>query len=146
MNLYSVLIVGLALLVTGCAEKEQTVAEPVDEAPAPTDKAAAPSETDDSWRNVEFLEHMHLHAEKLDDVRFALADGDLEAAKTPAYWLSRHDTFDGVQQEWLQYLYAMRSEAEAVQAATDLETARAAAERINAQCQACHAAAGLSTQ
>ena len=142
----TILIVGLALIVTACAEKEQAVSEPADEAAMPTPEAAAPWEGDDSWRNAAFLKHMHLHAEKLDELNFALADGNLEAATTPAYWLAKHETYEGVPPEWLPYLYAMRSEAEAVEAAADLATARAAAERINAQCQGCHAAAGLSAQ
>lgn len=142
MKLHSVLIVGLGFIVTGCAEKEQAVSEPADAAAMPTPEAAAPWDRDDSWRNSDFLEHMHQHAERLDQLNFALADGDLQSAKTPANWLATHETFEGVQTDWLPYLYAMRAEAEAVDAATDLSTARAAAERINAQCQGCHAAVG----
>lgn len=143
MNLHTIFIVGLGLIVTGCAEKEP---EQADEAAAPTPEAAAPLQRDESWQNADFLRHMHRHAEKLDELNFALADGNLEAAMTPAYWLSKHETYDDVQQEWLPYLYGMRSEAEAVEVATDLATARDAAERITAQCQGCHAAAGMSTQ
>ncbi len=146
MKLHAILIVGLGVIVTGCAEKEQPISEPTDEAATPTPEAAAPSEGGDGWRNADFLRHMHRHAEKLDEINFALADGDLEAAMTPAYWLARHETYNDVPSEWLPYLYAMRSEAEAVETATELATARAAAERINAQCQACHAAAGMSMQ
>jgi hypothetical protein len=51
-----------------------------------------------------------------------------------------------MQTDWLQYLYRMRTEAEAVEAAPDLATARAAAERINAQCQNCHVTVGINTQ
>jgi hypothetical protein len=89
---------------------------------------------------------MHLHADNLDDLNFALADGDLEAAKTSANWLSTHDTDSDVQPDWMPYLYSMRTEAEAVEAAPDLATARTAAERITAQCQECHAAVGINTQ
>jgi mono/diheme cytochrome c family protein len=89
---------------------------------------------------------MHVHAEKLDELNFALADGDLEAAMTPAYWLSRHETASDVQSEWMPFLYGMRTEAEAVETAPDLAAARAAAERINAHCQGCHAAVGIDIQ
>ncbi len=146
MNLHMILVVGFFLSVTGCGEKEQVISEPVDEAPMTAPEAVAPATGNESWQNDSFLKHMHRHAEKLDDLNYALADGDLEAAMTPAYWLSRHDTDSDVPQEWLPHLYGMRTEAEAVEAAPDLATARAAAERINAQCQGCHAAAGINNQ
>ena len=145
MKLHSILIVGLGLIVTGCGQEEQAAPEPAEEAAAPVAQSAAPWEADDTWRNAGFMEHMHLHAEKLDELNFALADGDLAAAMTPAEWLATHETYEGVQQEWLPFLYGMRSEAEAVVAATDVATARAASERINAQCQACHDSVGMAT-
>jgi len=146
MNLHMILVVGFVLSVTGCAEKEQLMSEPVDEAPMNAPEAVAPTPGIESWRNESFQKHMHLHAEKLDDLNFALADGDLEAAMTPARWLSTHDTDSNVESEWLPFLYGMRTEAEAVESAPDLATARAAAERINARCQECHTAVGISTQ
>lgn len=92
-----------------------------------------------------FIDHMHAHAEQLDDLMFALADGDLEGAMTPAFWLSRHDAVEGVPEEWQQYVTGMRKAAAAVESAGDLEAAKAAAERLSEQCQACHTAAGIST-
>jgi len=151
MKLHMILIVGFALSVTGCAEKEQAALEQADEAqttaPAvelPTTEA--PVAEKQSWQTEAFLQHMHAHAEQLDDLNFALADGDLEAAKTPAYWLSRHETVRVVQPEWQQYLDGMRGAARAVEDATDLEAAGAAAQRINEHCQGCHAAAGVNTE
>ena len=146
MNLHMILVVGFVLSVTGCAEKEQVMAEPVDEAPMTAPDAVVPAAVDENWRNDSILKHMHRHADELDELNFALADGDLEAAKTSANWLSTHDTISDIEPDWLPYLYGMRTEAEAVQAAPDIATARAAAERINAQCQGCHAAVGISTQ
>ena len=146
MKLQKFLVVGCALIATACAEKEQAAPEPADEMPMGAPEAAAPEAMNESWRNDTFLEHMHVHAEKLDELNFALADGDLEAAKAPAYWLSRHDTADDVQSDWLPYLYEMRNEAQAVEEAPDLATARDAAERISAQCQACHAAVGITAE
>lgn len=90
-----------------------------------------------------FIKHMHQHAEKLDDLMFALADGDLERAATPAYWLSQHETVDGIPEEWQHYVINMRNAAYEVETAGELETARAAAEQITVQCQECHAAAGV---
>jgi hypothetical protein len=146
MKLHMILVVGFVLSATGCGEKERVVFEPVDEAPMTTPEAAALTSGNEIWRNETFRQHMHLHADNLDDLNFALADGDLEAAKTSANWLSTHDTDSDVQPDWMPYLYSMRTEAEAVEAAPDLATARTAAERITAQCQECHAAVGINTQ
>jgi hypothetical protein len=146
MRLHMILVVGFVLSVTGCAEKEQVTSEPVDEAPMTASEAVVPTAVDENWQNDSFVTHMHLHAEKLDELNFALADGDLEAAKTSAHWLSTHDTVSDIEPDWRPYLYGMRTEAKAVQAAPDLATARDASERINAQCQGCHAAVGINTQ
>lgn len=145
MKRHIIFLFGLGLIVTACAEKERAESEPAAKAAAPATEAAQPSEPDESWRNAGFLKHMHRHAEKLDELNFALAEGDLEAARMPAYWLAKHETYRDIQSEWLPYLYAMRTEAEAVETATDLETASAAALRITVQCQGCHASAGVST-
>ena len=146
MNSHVLLVVGLVLCVTGCAEKEQAMPEPAIEAAMTSPKVVAAMEGDEIWQNDSFRKHMHLHSDKLDDLNYALADGDLKAAMTPAHWLSTHDTDIDVQSDWLPYLYGMRTEAEAVETAPDLTTARAAAERINAQCQRCHVAVGINTQ
>lgn len=144
MNLHVILVVGLVLGLMGCAEKDQAM--PEGEAPMTAPEADVPTAESEIWQNDSFREHMHLHAEKLDDLNYALADGDLEAAMAPANWLSEHDTDTDVQSDWLPFLYRMRTEAEAVENASDLATARAAAERINAQCQSCHAAVGFSAR
>ena len=104
------------------------------------------SADDDVWRNAAFIDHMHLHAEKLVELNFALADGDLEAAKVSANWLATHDTDANMQTDWIPHLYRMRTEAGAVEAASDIATAQAAAQRITIQCQECHAAVGILTQ
>ena len=95
------------------------------------------------WEDEAFVEHMHEHADKLDELNFALADGDLDAAKAHANWLAVHDTNADIQSDWMPMLFAMRAEAEAVASAPDMDTARAAAERITVTCQECHAAAGV---
>ena len=146
MKLHKLLIVGFALSVTGCGEKNQAVPEPAEEAQMTEPAVVAPVAENKSWQNDTFLQHMHSHAEKLDDLNFALADDDLEAAMTPAYWLSRHETISDVQPEWTPYLDGMRAAARAVEEAADLETARAAAEQISIQCQGCHAAVGVTTE
>ncbi len=143
MKLQTLLIIGLALSITGCGEKKQATPEAVDEAPTTppvAETAPAPSE---EWRNAEFLEHMHRHADHLDDLNIALAEGDIVAAMTPAYWLSRHDQVEGVPAEWLPFLKGMREASIDVEKSTDLDSARAAAERITEQCQGCHEVAGV---
>jgi len=58
-----------------------------------------------------------------------------------AYWLSRHDTVEGLPEELQPIVDRMRAAARDIEAAEDLETARAAAQRVGAECQACHSAA-----
>lgn len=138
MKLNTLLVLGFALIALGCAEKEKEEAVP-DEAAVTEEPAAEMRTTPDQ----DFLEHMHKHAEQLDALNFALADDDLEAARTPAYWLSRHESVDNVDADLNEFLYSMRIASEAVEVAPDLETARTAAEQINAACQGCHDAAGV---
>ncbi len=149
MQLHAFFIIAFALSVTGCAEKEQPAAEQGDDTQI-TDIAAestaveAPTTVPEFSPDQAFLDHMHAHAEHLDDLNYALADDDLEAAMTPAYWLSRHDEVSGVPSDWQPYVNGMREAARAVEAAADLGAARVAAERIAEQCQGCHAAAGVT--
>ena len=137
-----VLGAAFALTMTGCGKQEP--AEPqepvVDDVAEPAGEPAAPTPKFDQ----DFIDHMHAHAEQLDELMFALADGDLDGAMTPAYWLSRHDAVTGVPDEWQQYISGMREAAIAVGKATDLEAAQVAAERISLRCQDCHAAAGIT--
>ena len=151
MKLQLLLIVGLALFVTGCAEKKEPAPEPTAET-APEPQAAAPAEPatetppaeEEAVRDEAFIDHMHAHAEQLDNLNFALADDDLEGAMTAAYWLSGHQEVSGIKDEWRPFLEGMREAAQAVEEAGDLEAARAAAERINDNCQGCHDAAGVN--
>lgn len=143
MKLHALLIVGLAMCVMGCAEKKEPepAVAPQAAEPAP---AEPPAVEEERVRDAEFIDHMHAHAEQLDNLNFALADDDLEGAMTAAYWLSGHQEVSGLEEEWQPYLTGMRKAAQDVEEATDLEAARAAAERINEQCQGCHAAAGVT--
>ena len=143
MKLHTLLIVGFALSITGCAEKEQAVPKAVDEVQAPPPAAEAPPAKTEAWMNDAFLKHMHRHADELDDLNLALADGDLDAAKKSANWLSRHDAVTSIPPEWQLFLSGMREAARAVGEAPDLEAARLPAERISENCQGCHVAAGM---
>jgi cytochrome c556 len=141
MRVHALLLTLFALSFSACSKQEPAKPEqPATEQAAVVAEAAAPQLEFDQA----FIDHMHAHAEQLDELMFALADGDLEAAMTPAFWLSRHDTVDGIPEEWRQYVTGMRAAAAEVESASDLETAKAAAERISERCQACHAAAGIS--
>ena len=148
--MHSLLIVGLALCITGCAEKKEPAPEPAAK-PAPEPAAAAPAEPaaempteEEIARDEAFIDHMHAHAEQLDNLNFALADDDLDAAMTAAYWLSGHQEVTGIKDEWRPFLEGMRKAAQSVEEASDLASARAAAERINDNCQGCHDAAGVN--
>ncbi len=155
MKLHVLLLIGITASLVGCAEKEQAAPESEMEAaePAVTEAPAveeAPADEPDTtyaqvaeWRNADLLDHMHAHAEQLDDLNFALDDGNLERAMSAAYWMAKHDPVEGLPAELLPIVDRMREAARAVEAAEDLETARAAAQRIGAECQACHAAADV---
>lgn len=140
MKIQTLIIVGFAVGLMGCAEKDPAASAPAPKAAAPAPAAAAPSI---ERGNPEFIEHMHKHADYLDDLNLALAEGDIVAAMTPAYWLSRHDSVEGVPEDWQPYIAAMHAAAMDVEQATDIDDAKEAAERITAQCQSCHAAAGV---
>lgn len=137
MNVRVVLIAWISLSALGCAREEP---------PAPAGGAQVADTTAEetqAWKSDAFIQHMHLHANQIDKLNLALAEGDLDGAMTPAYWLSRHDEVDGIPVELWQYLEGMRAAASEVEAATDFDTARAAAERITLQCQGCHSAADV---
>jgi hypothetical protein len=144
---YPTLLIALfALSIAGCAKEEQAPVEQVEEAEEAQATPAAvetPPVEEMGWRNEAFLEHMHAHAEKLDELNFALADGNLEGAMTPAYWLSQHDAPDGIPEDLQSYVTGIRAAASSVEEANDLETARAEAQRINEECQGCHDATGI---
>jgi cytochrome c556 len=144
MKLHSLLIAGLAVCVTGCAEKQAPAPEPAPAPAEPQPAAEAPATEAERSRGEAFIDHMHAHAEQLDDLNFALADGDLEGAMTAAYWLSGHKEVGGIEDEWRPFLAGMREAAQAVEEADDLDTARAAAARINDNCQGCHEVAGVN--
>ena len=142
MKVHTLWITAIAFCLAACSQQESTEPQPPE-----SDQAAAPTEevqVTNSEFDEAFIKHMHDHAEKLDDLMFALADGDLEGARTPAYWLSQHDTVDGVPEQWQNHLISMRNAAFEVETADDLDTARASAEEISVQCQGCHTAAGVS--
>ena len=139
----SLLIFGLALCLTACAEKKESAPEPAAE-PTPEPQAAPPAPIEQSSRDEAFIDHMHAHAEQLDNLNFALADDDLPGALTAAYWLSGHQEVTGIQEEWRPFLEGMREAAQAIEEANDIDEARVAAERINENCQGCHDAAGAN--
>lgn len=158
MRLHILIFSGFVLAMTGCAEKEQPAPEQMSEAePAvmadmeePVAASEMPADQPDEtlakieeWRDTELLEHMHAHAEQLDDLNIALDDGDLDAAATPAYWLSNHKMVRGLPEELEPFVANMRDAAKAVEQAEDLDTARAAAKKIIAECQGCHVATGF---
>ena len=146
MKAHAFWITAIALSLAACGRQEQPEAQQAESAPAtaPAVEAEAPEAAAPAAEvNQAFVDHMHAHAEQLDELMFALADEDLEGAMTPAYWLSRHQTVGGIPVEWQDHIVGMRKAALEVGAATDLESARAAAERISESCQGCHTAAGV---
>ena len=141
MKLHLLVIAACAMSILGCSNESQDATEQKDEAASSAAETAVVEAQ--TTHDETFLRHMHWHAEKLDELNFALADGDLEGASTSAYWLARHDQVEGMPAELQPFLDGMRASALVVEGATDLDTARTAAEQINEQCQACHEAAGV---
>ena len=160
MKLHMLLFIVSAAGLAGCAEKEQAApqqesemeaaAPAVTEAPEVEEAPAVEPDTTyatiEEWRDAALLDHMHAHAEHLDDLNFALDDGNLERATTSAYWLSRHEEVSGLPAELLPFVDRMREAASAVEAAEDLATARTAAKRIGTECQGCHSKVGVSLE
>jgi len=139
MKFYVLLIIGFTLSFAACGSKEEALPEQT-AAPAATETPVPGAE---SFYFDGIIKHMHAHADQLDQINIALADGDLDASKLPARWLWRHDTISGVPDDLQPYLIGMREAARAVENAADLETARAASKRIVKQCQGCHTATGV---
>lgn len=142
----------LAVCLVACGKQppaeEAPAAAAAEEPPAAVEPAPAPEAEAEAAAakpgfDQEFLEHMHAHAERVDELMYALDDGDLDGARAAAYWLSRHKTVEGIPDEWLTYVSGMREAAANVESAADLETARLSAEQISSHCQDCHAAAGI---
>ena len=136
MKLHTLLMVGLVLALSACAEKKQAAPAPVTEAEMPAAEEA-PAATDS------FIRHMHYHARQLERINDALAAGNLDAAQTPAYWLAAHEQLEGAADDSQPYINEMRDAALAVSEAPDLATARAATQRIADSCADCHAHAGV---
>lgn len=163
MKSHTLLLIALAAALAACGEKEQAASPTESEMEAPaTTEAEAPEAVEDEmaddveteadttlaevqeWRNEALLDHMHAHAEQLDDLNFALDDGDLFRASTSAYWLARHDVVKGLPDNLQPYVAGMREAALEVEEAEDVETAKAAAKRVGEACQGCHDAADVS--
>ena len=112
MKLYLLLSIGVLLSVTGCGGGEPAAPEQAAEAPAPAEEAMAveepaveaPVAEEKPYYFEGIIRHMHEHADQMDLINDALADGDLEASKAPARWLWRHDTMVGVPDDWQTYM------------------------------------------
>jgi trans-aconitate methyltransferase len=149
MRTRTILVFVAASCLAACGKQppaEEAPAEvPADEAPMVADTAPAqdPAPAELIFDQA-FIDHMHVHAERVDELMFALDDGDLEAAKSPAAWLSRHQAESRIPDQWQPYFAAMQEAARAVENATSLDTAREAAEKISVHCQECHIAAGIN--
>lgn len=139
MNYRLACVLTMSLALSACSGGETPPESAQPKAPPPEAATAEPEVVVDDA----FLDHMHAHAEMLDEINYALADDDLMASVTPAYWLSRHDAVKGIPDAWKPYVIEMRKAAADVESAENLEAARAAADRVAAQCSACHVAAGV---
>ena len=79
-------------------EQQPDLTEPAAE-PAPVVSAPVEPEAVKPVFGDEFLYHMHAHAERVDEINYALDDGNLDEAKAAAYWLAKHKTVEGTPDE-----------------------------------------------
>ena len=158
MKIHLILLLSFTLGFAGCAEKEAAAPEMETAAPEAVMEEATPDTVDASeleaaatnettaviegWRDEELLNLMHVRAERLDEVNYALDDGDLEAAKMPAKWLAEHRPIEGLPEQLQPFVDGMREAAAEIEGAETVAAAQASAQGIVAQCQACHAATG----
>ena len=131
MNLRALVIATLALGIAACLDGESNQQNAL-QTPAAAD-----------WLAGKSRQHMHEHARKLETLTAALAAGDLDAAMTPAYWLSIHHAIDGLPDDLKPHVASMRAAATEVEGARDIDAARDAAVRIAEACDTCHAATGV---
>ena len=151
MNNHLFWMIVVAVFLSACSEQPAPSEPDEAQATAPVSEAAEPAEAMEADEPAEakyefsdeFVDEMHANADHMDEMMFALADGDLEAAKTAAHLLSRQKTVNEVQEEWQPYIDGMREAAVAVANAEDIDTARTAAETITGYCQDCHETAGV---
>ncbi len=145
MNIRTFLMIGLAACATGCGEQEQTASTESADAAIVSELASsdpsAPAAT--GMGSKIFIRHMHLHATHLAGLNDALSAGDLEAAKTPAHWLLRHEEVTEFPDALQPHIDNMRNAARAVADAVDISAARSAAQGITESCSGCHVTAGV---
>ncbi len=141
MNEYRLIVIALlTVLATGCAGTEPGAPAGSQEMPA----AQAPQAGEGpAVGSRAFLRHMHEHARQLKRLNDALEAGDLDGARLPAFWLSRHQGMHGPYEAWQPHLKTMRDAADEVEKAPNLAVARAASQRIAEGCDGCHMAAGV---
>lgn len=145
MKIRTCLTIWLSVFTIGCGEQEPiATAQDADASVASESISSNLSATEAAGMGSEmFIRHMHNHATHLAGLNDALAAGDLEAAKTPAHWLLRHEEVTEFPDALQPHIDAMRDAARAVAEAADISAARSAAQRITESCSACHLTAGV---
>ena len=138
----ALLIAGVLLALAACQPAEKTLEQPASDTETPPKAATPLVDAGVDYPGGALFRHMHLHAAQLERLNAALEAGDLEAAGTPAYWLSRHEMLADMPDSWRPHVVNLRLAARTVEDAPDLATAKAAAARIEESCRGCHEAAG----
>lgn len=86
--------------------------------------------------------HMAVHFQRVIEIESALIAGDLADARAAADYIADHAEAEGLPDAGLPWLSAMRAEARATAAATELAGAAGAAARMIKTCGDCHHATG----
>lgn len=146
-------VAGLLLVVACSTRSSAPDASTPRNAPAPVEKtpvAASPEtgprspEADGSPEKTvssDALEgRMHRHFETATGIAEAVIDGDLEGARESAAWLLEQETGRGLPSGWSPHVDRMKTAAEAVAEAGDIDAAAAATGTMLTTCGSCHAA------
>lgn len=105
--------------------------------PEPHPPVAAPQEAAEPG---ESMPPMDEHFVKAGDIKLAVINGDLAAAKTPAEWMTNSLDSGEVPVKWRAYVPPVKRAAEAVMKAEDLTAAAKGTAEMARACGACHVA------
>jgi len=133
---------GLSLaLVTGlgqgCVDPEPSTPETSPTEETEEAKVADKAETKEP---VSLHAHMQEHFVRVDEMRLAVVEGDLEEAKSKAKWMANHPPHDDLPKGWEPYVEMMRDQSRKVLEEENLAAVALSTARVAGTCGSCHMA------
>lgn len=113
--------------------------------PEPTRSAPSSNPTPEPDRSPASLtegslhSHMQEHFVRVDQVKTAVVEGDLDEARRHAQWLAEHEAHSELPQGWEPFLAEMQNQAKAVMEAEEVSKMSAATAALAGTCGSCHA-------